>query len=330
MSSNLTNARYARMSNTSSPLPMIGQQSQLDDYSQISMTSSQNALLTEDERQKLIFISTLERHFDRCRRRLLGSFFMRLQEQYNKFLRRRIAVAKLNRLIKLHFQRVKEFVFDNIRHKEGKLRRAAELPRKIQARNLPQISDEAANSFDVLASYLKETTPVKPITKREIDKAFAAQKLLNSVHFLFKEAGTKRFAFEILKRPFFLASHRKSFSLDMSLATIRPHSEKGSFEKFLREKSRSKEYINRENLLSGIKKLSDMFLTQREKIFAVLREKTVTPRGKSGPISNRSSQEGAYTSKVSQFFSYRQNRRLRSIDYSHLRHQRQGSDPHGK
>ena len=322
MSNFLGNAKYGRMSNTSSPLQLIGQHSQIDDNSQISLGSFPNPFLSEEEKQKFILISTLEHHIDRCRRRLLGSFFMRLQEMYNKFLRRRIAVAKLNRLIKIYFQGLKEHAFETLRNKAGKLRRASELPRKVNKRELITLSDEVSTSFEVVATYLKETTPIKPVSKKVIDKAFAAQQLLAALRFVFKEARTKRYAFGILKRPVFLASQPKSFSLDISFPTNRA----SSFDRILVDKSRNKENGSRDRLLSGIKKLADVVHLRRAKIFALLSEKTNVSRGKSEAISNRNSQDSAYLNKVSQFFSYRQNRRLRSIDLSHMKHVRQNSE----
>lgn len=322
MANSSTNPAFSRASFNSSPLTNIPAQFPADDYSQISFVSMPNALLTEDDKLRLIAVSALERHFNSYKRRVLEFGFMKLQENLNNFLRLKIALTMIKRLIKNHEKALKEQAFIKLSSGIGKRPRALKIPKAGLQGGLSHIEDESLNAFDILNSYLKETTPNRFITKRAVDKAFSAQKLLNCLHFLFREARTKKYAFNILKRPIFFSTQPRSISLDMSYSTNR--NERIPFEPFFRDIRNSKDQ-KRESILSGIKKLSDFIYSYKGKVFSILREKTKVARRRNENQKHHTVQE-AYISKVSQFFSYKQNRKLKSIDYSHIKHMRQSSD----
>ena len=275
-----------------------------DDFSVCSL----NMDLSEPEKHKLYLLISLERHLSAFKRRLLQYTFMELQKCHEDHLRRKIATAMLCRCIKISHKNFKQIAFDLIKESAGKAERAAQSIRKYSKEEPCKRNKREIKAFDVLASYLQGNTPVKAMTKGEIERTFAAKRLFSRLQCIFRDARTKQWAFNLLRAPLVFASRQRPTHIP-SISSIR----KTSVDRPL--KSKAPLDPKQEKLLTGIKKLSDCFYKQKVKAFATLRDKVLPSRGRAAK-SKSAKKYDLHMSKLSRFFSYRQNRKLKSIDYS--------------
>lgn len=282
------------------------------EFSHISYINYSNTFMNEEEKHKLVLVNILERHIDRPRRRLLSHCFAKLQAEREDFLRKKIATTKMSRVLKGNLLILKGNVFDEIRYLDEEGVRTPSAARRNLKTKLSVPNN--FNMYDIPQCYLKATTPMELITKESVDKALAARKLLNRLHLIFREASTKRYAFTALAKTAFINFQQKSIALDTESSIHRVNSI--TLEKLPRDKS--PELSHHEKLLVGIKKLTDYIYTYKEKAFAILRDRTLGPRVDTSRTNARRSHD-MYIGKISQIFSYRQNRKMKSIDYYHLR-----------
>ena len=226
---------------------------------------------------------------------------MRLQEKFDQYLRRKIAIAKINRLFKSNLNTAKAEVFQRLKSSSGQQNVLSKRPTRDGPKTR-ESKDESKNAYDVFKTYLRETTPKKPISKASIEKAFAAKKMFSVINTLIKKARTKFIAFSVLKRAVFFSFHPASISLDISDNRI------------LFPKNYTKDAASKARFASAVKKLSDFVFKHKESAFYHLKARIHLPEEGRNSAKNRAPSKEGYKAKISQFFDSRRSRNRKSLE----------------
>lgn len=230
--------------------------------------------------------------------------FMKLREKFTEYLKKRISVAKIHRVIKSNLHAKKLFFIEKAKNNSAKLRRLQNLPKKSLTIPKDKV-EKAMNAYDVFNSYLQDDTPTKPLNNKSIEKAFAAQSFLATLNNLFRNAKSKHYAFNKIKQQvFFTALAQKSFTLDMSIQTI----------KIPVKHIYTKDAASKNQFVNGVKKLSDFVFKHKESAFYHLKARTVFPDEDKDYDLDRTQTRESCKSRISQFFAVRKSRNMRSVD----------------
>ena len=240
--------------------------------------------MDNESSQKLFtMFTTIENSVKFQRNKALKSFFLKLREKHNEYLRKKIALAKLNRIIKAiirkfyndFFAHLKD-IMDNI---DFDSLPKSPLP-KIQHNFGPEVS-----TFDVFHDYLKDQTPIKCLKNNELNKIFSTQSLMLKLHLIFENRQQKLVSqfFNYIKMPIYLLSQPRLFE-----------SQRFSFKsKISNSKAQTVDVTMVDSPMKDNKKetfevLNDIITSYKRKIFLIL---------KSSAYENAQSESFIYESK---------------------------------
>ena len=232
---------------------------------------------------------------------MLKLAFMRLQEKFNQYLRKKISLAKMLRLFKKNIHLKKAYFFDILTTQYGNSRKGPRQPRKMSA--TPKSASEGPEDFyEAIKSYITDEKPKKTLTKKSVDRAFAAQKIFRALDLVFNRARTVHDAFASLKRSGLLVSPPKQTKPATTKAVL----------KAARAKLLVRDPAIRDKYCSGVKKLSDFIFKHKESAFYHLKLATVDPNEARYGSADKAQTRDSYRNKISQFFAYRKNRNMKS------------------
>ena len=227
---------------------------------------------------------------------------MRLQGKFNQYLRQKIAVAKIYRMIKNNLEAKKLDALNKLCDAIPKLSDFSERSKKFLTDKLPR-EEGPSDLYEIFNSYLADKTPKQHITRESIDKAFAAKKIVSAVNSLVHNSRAKFDAFSALKQLIFMKKQEKSFSLDISIPYV----------KSMNSKTDTKDELLKEKFTNAVKKLSDLIFQRKESAFYQLKTQAAlpnTPKSSSGVGTPRNS----YKARFSNFFESRRARKMKSQD----------------
>jgi len=121
----------------------------------------------------------------------LANAFLKLRENFNTYLRKKVTAMKLGRTIKSLLINLKFEAFSNLKAYQAQ-GGSLDMPFTRSPGKKTKLETTDPSAYQVFMQYLRGTTPVKDIRKSEIDDIFKMQKFIDKLSYVIKGAIHRR------------------------------------------------------------------------------------------------------------------------------------------